>query len=136
MRALLIPLLLLTGPALALDDGERAAARQVITGQIEAFGRDDATAAYGFAAPAIQRLFPDREGFMAMVRQGYAPVYRPRRFEFGAVEEPGAGTLSQTVTLQDSAGADWVALYTLERQADGSWKITGCRLLRAPGESA
>jgi hypothetical protein len=33
------------------------------------------------------------------------------------------------------AGVPWEALYTLEQQADGSLKITGCTLLKA-GQAA
>jgi hypothetical protein len=37
--------------------------------------------------------------------------------------------------VQDEAGADWLALYTLEKQPDGAWRITGCQLTKAPGTS-
>jgi hypothetical protein len=33
-------------------------------------------------------------------------------------------------------GEFWAALYTLEQQPDGSWKITGCYILKKPGEMA
>jgi hypothetical protein len=39
------------------------------------------------------------------------------------------------VHIVDENGTAWDALYTLERQVDGSFKITGCSLLKA-GESA
>ncbi len=67
-----------------------------------------------------------------MVRSGYAPVYRHRSFEFG---KSGVvdGKISQLVNIIDDKGESWDALYTLERQADGSLKITGCTLLKAGG---
>ncbi len=40
------------------------------------------------------------------------------------------------MSLQDEAGIDWVALYTLQRQVDGQWRITGCQLKKAPGDAA
>lgn len=120
--------------AWAVDDGDRRAGREAITSQIEAFKRDDGAAAYGQAAPSIQQIFPSQDGFMEMVRQGYRPVYRPRTYEFGATREEGDG-FEQALRIQDAEGVDWDAVYTLQKQPDGSWKISGCRLVKRPGES-
>jgi Domain of unknown function (DUF4864) len=79
-------------------------------------------------------MFPDADEFMAMVRRGYAPVYRHKSFEFG-VGRADDGKIVQTVRIIDADGNPWDALYTLERQADGSWKITGC-VLHPVGQSA
>jgi hypothetical protein len=129
MRAFLLlaaVLIGLTSPARADDV---AAAQNVIRSQVEAFGRDDAEAAYSHAAPAIREVFP-QDVFMAMVRGSYAPVYRHRSFEFGEARIEG-GSIAQRVRIVDAEGVPWEALYTLEQQADGSLKITGCTLLRA-----
>ena len=136
MRGLLVlsMLSILAGPAAAQSDAERAAVRSVIEQQLGAFIRDDAAAAYSFAAPGIKQMFPSEEIFMDMVRRGYQPVYRPRSHAFGASRETSQG-VEQIVDLVDAAGQEWTALYTLERQPDGSWKITGCFLLKKPGES-
>jgi hypothetical protein len=131
MRAfvLLLALLLnLITPARAADD--IATAQSVIRAQEQAFGRGDAAAAYSHAAPAIRELFPQAEIFMMMVQQGYAPVYRHRSFEFGEARESD-GHIAQRVHIVDENGEAWEALYTLEQQADGSVKITGCSLLKA-----
>jgi hypothetical protein len=122
-------------PAAAQSDAERAAVRNVIEQQIQAFLRDDAAAAYSFASPGIQATFPTEEIFMRMVQQGYPQVYRPRSHEFGElVVKPGH--LEQSVEIVDAAGEFWTALYTLAQQPDGSWKITGCHILKKPGEVA
>ena len=137
MRAWLTLLLVfgLAGPALA-DDGARAAARAVITKQVEALGRDDASTAYAQAAPAIQELFPNADLFIGMVRNQYRPVYRHRSFVFGEGRDTGEAGVMQSVAIQDEYGVDWTAEYSLARDADGSWRITGCRLIKAPGTSA
>ncbi|MFH6783001.1 MULTISPECIES: DUF4864 domain-containing protein [Methylobacterium] len=122
--------------ARAAGDGDRDAARAVILRQQDAFRHDDAAAAYAEAAPAIRSIFPSADTFIGMVRQGYAPVYRNRRFEFGTDEAMPDGSFAQGVRIQDQDGADWEALYTLERGEDGAWRITGCRLRKAPGASA
>ena len=131
MRAFLLLVAVLIGlasPAPAADD--IAAAQGVIRSQEQAFGRDDAAAAYSHAAPAIQQIFPQPDIFMAMVRGSYAPVYRHRSFEFGEAKVADGG-IAQRIHIVDDDGVAWEALYTLERQPDGSLKITGCSLLKA-----
>jgi hypothetical protein len=127
--ALIVALLFaLAAPSAAADDV--AAAQGVISAQEQAFSHDDAAAAYSYAAPAIQQLFPQADIFMSMVQNSYAPVYRHRSFEFGEARSEG-GWIAQRVHIVDANGEAWEALYTLERQADGSLKITGCSLLKA-----
>jgi hypothetical protein len=131
--SLLLALLIgLAAPARAAD--EVAAAQGVIRAQVDAFSRDDAAAAYSYAAPSIQNLFPQPDIFMAMVRGSYAPVYRHKSFEFGEVRASD-GRIAQRVHIVDADGVPWEALYTLEQQADGSMKIIGCTLLKA-GQAA
>jgi hypothetical protein len=131
--ALLLAFLIgLAAPARAADDV--AAAQGVIRSQVEAFSHDDAVAAYSYAAPAIQNLFPQPDIFMAMVRGSYAPVYRHKSFEFGEARASD-GQIAQRVHIVDADGVPWEALYTLEQQPDGSLKISGCTLLKA-GQAA
>ncbi|HEV2541539.1 MAG TPA: DUF4864 domain-containing protein [Methylobacterium sp.] len=130
--------LLLTGAVAQADDAAhdtaRKAARATIERQIDAFRRNDAAGAYAEAAPQIRNLFPSAETFIAMVAKGYAPVLRPRSYRFETAQETADDEIAQGVSLQDETGLDWVALYTLQRQADGQWRITGCQLKKAPGE--
>ena len=118
-----------SGSAEEVSDADRTAIRSMIAGQIEAFRNDDGPEAYGFASPEIRAIFPSVEQFMAMVRNQYPPVYRPRSVIFGEVFN-GADGLFQKVFLIGPEGKNWVAVYSLERQADGSWRISGCVLIR------
>jgi len=131
MRTVILLLTLLLGlssPALAADDV--ATAQGVINSQAEAFSRDDAAAAYSYAAPAIREMFPQADIFMFMVQNAYAPIYRHKSFEFGEARIAG-DQVAQRVHIVDANGEAWEALYTLEREADGSLKIIGCMLLQA-----
>ena len=67
--------------------------------------------------------------FMRMVQTGYRPVYRPREVEFQGIEpgEDGDG-LVQHVLLIGPDGQPVEALYLMQRQPDGSWRINGCIL--------
>jgi hypothetical protein len=110
-----------------------AAAQSVISAQERAFGRDDAATAYSYAGPAIRERFPSADIFMSMVQNAYTPVYRHKSFEFGAAQVEG-DWIAQRVHITDANGEMWEALYTLEREPDGSLKITGCTLLKAGQE--
>jgi len=131
MRAVAVFLLVFLGfalPATAADDV--AAAQGAIRSQEQAFARDDAAAAYSYAAPAIRQIFPRADIFMSMVQNQYAPIYRHKIFEFGEARSEG-GWVAQRVHIVDANGQAWEALYTLEQQGDGSFEITGCTLLKA-----
>ena len=117
-------------PVQAMDDALKSGAQNIIRGQMEALGRDDADAAYNYATPAIRSMFPQASGFLDMVKRGYAPVYRHQSVDFREIRE-GSGTIGQTVHIVDADGVPWDALYTLEQQPDGTWKISGCVLLKA-----
>ena len=122
------------GQTLAASDADRSAVRGIIQGQIEAFKRDDAVRACSYATHALQNMFGSQERFMAMVKEGYKPVYRPRSYAMGEFKDTPEGT-SLSVQIQDLEGMDWVAIYTLEQQPDGTWRISGCFLAKAPGQA-
>mgnify|MGYP005866952153 CR=1 FL=1 len=130
MRAWLAGLLLVLAlPAVAADltAADRSAIRAVVQAQLDAFQRDDHAAAFAFASPTIQALFRTPEGFMAMVRQGYAPVYRPRQVVFqDVVTDRGQPTQRVYVVGPDGRGV--IAHYLMEQQPDGTWRIGGCIL--------
>ncbi|SFJ37484.1 DUF4864 domain-containing protein [Bradyrhizobium sp. Gha] len=129
IAALVVALAVAFSPLTARAD-DVTTAQGVIRAQEQAFVHDDATAAYSYAAPAIKQLFPAPDIFMSMVQNGYAPVYRHKSFEFGDSKTEGSA-IAQRVHIIDANDEAWEALYTLEQQADGSYKITGCSLLKA-----
>lgn len=108
---------------------------RLIERQIEAFRRDDGALAFSLASPNIQRRFGTPEAFMRMVVEGYRPVYRPRSLKFLDLIER-SGTIVQRVMVEGPDGRLYVALYPMVRLEDGTWRIDGCYLWRAPGEGA
>ncbi|MBI3699579.1 MAG: DUF4864 domain-containing protein [Afipia sp.] len=121
---------LLIGMTSSVYADDVADAQTLIRAQDEAISRDDAAGAYFYAAPVIKRVFPEPAIFMTMVRHGYAPLYKPKQFEFGKGQALDGG-VAQLVYLVDSDGVAWEALYMLEKQPDGSLKITGCTIRKA-----
>ncbi len=115
-----------------LTGDERGALQALVQNQIEAFKRDDSEAAFSFAGSRVHSIFADAEEFMRTVREGYPPVYRPRSVLFGQLVETDSGPI-QVVYLGGEDGHAYMALYTFERQTDGSWLIAGCLLRKNPG---
>ena len=130
MRSIVLLFVFVLGLAAPAFADDVAAAQGVIRAQEQAFTRGDAAAAYSYAAPEIRQIFPLAEIFLLMVQNNYTPVYRHKSFEFGEARADG-GRIAQRVHIVDDNGEAWEALYTLEQQADGSLKITGCSLLKA-----
>jgi ketosteroid isomerase-like protein len=137
-RFIAVLLLLLTAaPAKAegLAASDQAAIAAVIRDQIAAFRVDDAKRAFGYASPAIQAKFGTPEEFLDMVRSGYVQVYRAREVTFRdiAVEQ---GVPVQAVEIRGADGTGVLALYFMERQPDGSWKINGVIIAELPERMA
>ena len=113
----------------------RAAVRRVVERQLLAFQRDDGEEAFSYAAPAIQQHFGTPENFMRMVREGYRAVYRPLQVSF-QVAVLREGRLVQPLLVTGEDGRAQLALYLMERQPDGRWRIGGVRLLPTGGTGA
>jgi Domain of unknown function (DUF4864) len=128
----------LAGASPAQDIGKTDAAefQRIISSQIEAFKTDDGPTAYSFAAPNVQMIFPSSESFMMMVRQGYPQVYRPQSYKFTGAMLDVAGRPSQQVLIVGPDGKAYSALYTMQKQPDGSWKIAACAIVQESGLDA
>ena len=121
-----------TAHAQSLSNTDRAAIRQVIQAQVDAFRRDDGAAAFGYASPTIQGMFGTPDVFMDMVRQGYQPVYRPRAFDFRQIVDMH-GQPAQVVSVIGPDDRPVTAVYPMRQLPDGTWRIDGC-FLQAPDE--
>jgi len=117
--------------AARLDAVERAKILAVIESQLAAFQRDDAGGAFSYASPGIQQRFGDPATFIAMVMSGYKPVYRPREVAFGEIGWL-EGRPAQVVHLVGPDGQPVTAIYLMEKQSDGTWRIDGVYLVNSP----
>jgi hypothetical protein len=111
----------------SLPPAEWKAIQRVIAEQRAALHAGDAKKAFAYASPGIRTQFNDAATFMSMVRDAYASLLTARYVEFldGAVIE---GLVIQPMRLIDADNTVRVALYTMERQKDGSWRISSCRI--------
>ena len=110
-----------------LPGAEWQAVQHVIAAQRTAIVARDADKAFSYASPRIRQQFGDAATFLSMVDAAYAPLASARYVEFleGAVID---GLVVQPLRLIDADNTVRVALYTMERQRDGSWRIAGCQI--------
>jgi hypothetical protein len=111
-----------------LSPADRDAIRSVITAQLDAFQADDGLQAFHYAAPAIRQQFKTVANFMAMVKVSYPAVYRPRGVIFSGLTEM-QGLPAQAVLLMGQGGEVVKALYLMQCQTTGDWRIAGCFLV-------
>ena len=119
-------------PAAEVVREDALAIRAVITEQLDAFAHDDAPRAFSLATTGIQAQFGTPQVFIDMVRSAYPVVYRSKTVQF---EKPALveGEVIQPVRMTDAEGRAFIALYSMQRQANGGWRINGCQLARLPG---
>lgn len=118
-----------------LSSQEWQAIKKVISQQLAALRAGDRGKAFGYATPGIQAQFGDARSFMAMVRHAYSPLLDARYSEFldGAVID---GIIVQPLRLITQDNTVLVALYTVERQKRGGWRISGCMIAPSTVQAA
>ena len=131
LAAMALVLSLASGPARAQTAEEAAAFRSVIAAQVEAFRQNAWDRAFSFASPDIRSMFGNVDRFRAMVLGGYQAVARPQVFEFEDATTMN-GRPTQPVFVIGPDGIAKRALYFMERQPDGDWRIDGVILEDLP----
>ena len=118
-----------------LPAAEWKAIKKVIGDQRAALVAGDAAKAFTHAAPGIRAQFGSPENFLAMVQSAYVPLVTARYTEFleGAVID---GNVIQPLRLVAADNTVQVALYTMQKQKDGRWKISGCVLAPSTVQAA
>ena len=129
MFTLMLAMSLLCAASAQLNETTAQAVKNTVQAQLVAFAKDDADLAFSYAAPTIRAMFETPQNFMAMVQDAYAVVYRPAKLLFLAAAGTSS-TVVQPVIMWDQEGQSWMATYNLELQADGSWLIVACVLVR------
>lgn len=116
-------------PAIAaqasLSAAEWTAIQRIIGDQLAALRSGDAARAFSFASTGIRDQFDDAPTFLLMVRQRYAVLLTARYTEFleGAVID---GHTIQPLRLVMGDDTVLVALYEMQRDERGGWRIAGC----------
>ena len=121
--------------ARALSAKDEKAVQAVVQSQLAAFARDDADKAFSYAAPELRKTIGNASAFMAMVKNSYPVVYRPASVAFLKAEGSG-DDIVQKVQMLDASGTSYLAVYSLQRQKDKTWRISGCTVVENKGRMA
>ena len=103
------------------DAAPNAAVRKVIQSQLDAFGKNDFKAAYGFAHSGVKGQFTQLQ-FEQMVRGNFAQMLKPKEVFIGGADGDGAGAEVQVI-LTDEKGKRSGFQYHLEKE-NGEWRIS------------
>lgn len=108
-----------------ISEADRRAIWQVIDAQLGAFRKRNGEQAFALASPSIRAMFGTADVFMEMVRSGYPFLYQPRCVSFGEVVAL-EGQLAQQMKVRGPDGEQVHVLFLMERQPDGTWRVSGC----------
>jgi len=117
-------------PSAQMSASDVSRIQDLIDDQLGAFQRDDAAAAWKHVAPSLRAKFGSPDTFLRMVREGYPPVHRMQDRRFEELTVLPTGELGQWLEITGANGERVRALYLMERQADGTWRTSGCLLFR------
>jgi hypothetical protein len=132
---ILTSMLVFSGSSYAQTDQIQLSASQlVVENQIKAFHQRQHEEAFQYAAPALRIVFRDVENFIRMVKRGYNPIYAAQSWAFGRSRSEGE-KIHHEVLISGPNGGEWTALYSLQKQEDGMWKIVSVQLLKSTGKS-
>ena len=118
-----------------LPDADWTAIKAIIAEQLTALKAGDGTKAFAYASPSIRQQFGNATDFLTMVRTAYGALITARYTEFleGALID---GNVIQPLRLIAPDNSVRVALYTMQKQPDGRWKISGCVLAPSTVQAA
>jgi hypothetical protein len=108
-----------------LSGPEAQQVQAVVVAQLKAFSNEDAEAAFAAATPQVRKSVGDPGRFLALVRGNYPMVYHPAGYAF-LPPEMDQDQVVQVVAIRDGDDKTWLAMFSLERQPDHSWRIGGC----------
>ena len=115
--------------AAPLPPDDVAMIQEAIRGQLHALSEDDADSAFELTSASIRSQMGSPENFLRVIKEEYAPIYRHLGVIFSAPQALGDAII-QIVRLTDRESRVWLAIYNMQRDMIGNWKIDGCQLLQ------
>ena len=122
------------GVATEITPEDAEAIRSVIRTQMAAFRAGNAERAWALSSAGIRQAFQSADRLLKVVREKYGPLASPKQVFFGEISITPDG-LGQVMQVIGQDGRTHHALYMVEQDEDGVWKVNGC-LLIAPREAA
>lgn len=110
-----------------LNSADVRAIHGVIQSQIQALAQDDAVGAFDLASPDAKERLGTPENFLQIIKEHYSPIYRHRLALFSPPENIN-GNIIQIVRLTTRDSHVWLAVYRMQRDTEGRWRVDGCQL--------
>lgn len=112
-----------------ISESDKAAIRQLIEKQLQAFQQDNETAAFSLTSPTIQGKF-NQGDFIAMIKSKYHAIVAPRSIMFRGFtlinDYPALVSM-----IMDREGNLAQGVFIVQHQKDYSWRIHGYDLIAA-----
>lgn len=118
----------------AVNAADAKSIQAVVQSQLIALANDDADRAFALTTVSTRAIIGNADNFLQMIKEEFAPIYHNRRAIFSPAEII-EGDMLQVVRITDDENHVWVAIYRMERDEDGYWKIDDCRLLETTSTS-
>jgi hypothetical protein len=112
----------------SVNPSDAVAIHAVVQRQLSALLSDDEAGAFDAASADARAFFGSASNFLQAMKTYYSPIYRHRYAHFSKARTVGKLIL-QPVRVTASDSSVWLAVYRMEREAGGNWKIDGCQLL-------
>lgn len=134
LAGLLAPWMAGVAAAEEMNASDAFAIRTTVQSQLDAFAEDDAVKAFALATDSTRNLLGNAERFLQLIKDQYPPVYRNRLALFSNPEMIDGHALVM-VRLTDPKNTVWIAIYEMQQDVEGSWKIDGCNLFETTSVS-
>lgn len=116
------------GTATEITPADADAIRSVIRTQMAAFRAGDAERAWALSSAGIRQAFQTADRLLRVVREKYGPLATPKQVFFGEISITPDG-LGQVMEVIGQDGRTHHALYIVEQDDGGVWKVNGCLLI-------
>jgi hypothetical protein len=124
-----------TTPDSVIGDNDRLAIKDAVRDQLRALATLKAGDAFAQLAPSTQKYFGEPDTFLLQIAENVAPILSTKKFAFIGVGRDETSVF-QEVLITDEAGLKWMANFQVQRQPDGSWRVSGCVVDVARGQAA
>lgn len=111
-----------------ISAADAVAIHDAVRTQMNALSNDDADGAFELTTQEKRHLIGSSDRFLRMMKEEYNPLYRHLGVIFSSPEIVD-GDAVQVVRVTDGAGKVWLAVFWMQQEGDGVWKIDGCHLL-------
>ncbi len=115
-----------------LSEEAQAEIRAVVTRQLDALKRDDAAGAYALAAPVFRARYGTADRFLAGLKADYAAIAGARSVTFQDIAF-NAGRPVQKLLVVGPDGKAVFAYFSMERQANGAWRVANTAVTSLEG---